>query len=179
MRAVRGRLLSLVVASATVLALVAPAPAVGLGGMPRASLRRAGIATRQGQLVRPVMRQRIERVLARRKARFDAVTALLSARLDRLESIATTLAAAGGDVTSARDFIDKSRTALVQAEASEAQAVTAFQAIPDQDDKRVAFRAAMVTGRSATRELNEARMYSRRAVAELLKVVAQIKAGER
>ncbi len=141
--------------------------------LPRLALRRvpppARAVIRADRL--RLFKTRLTLALQRRKLVFDRISARLAARIDRLEGIADRVKAAGGDVGTAKDLLGRAQSALEEAEATEARAVSAFQAVPDASDKWMAFASARQIARQAVTELKQSRSYTRQAIHELRTIV--------
>jgi len=124
---------------------------------------------RQAQL-----QKRIGNKLNARKHRFDAASANLNKRIDRLAALATTVAAAGGDVSGVNAKLDIARQHLANALALEQTAIAKFQAIPAAADRKAAFVEARAAGRAAVAELKVTRVAIRDAAAALRLVVTTL-----
>jgi len=174
--------------------LAVPAAALALPGLGRlalgGALRAAGggggvsTAAGAGAAVQAAVDARAERLKARivavlqaRKARFDTASTLVGERITLVGTIADKVAAAGGDVTQVRSDLDQAQQHLSSAKELEAQAVSAFQAIPQQQDKLAAFVQARGIGRQAVNELLQSRIHVLSAVRELRAQVGQLKAN--
>lgn len=164
-------------------AMVAPAVA---GASQAVSKRPADSASRVRAVGAPVaqaaqrqpgeqVRNRVENVLRARKARFDAVSKNLNARIGRLEALASKVESAGGDPAAARVAIDEAKTALAEAITLEADAVALFRQVPEAEDRRAAFREAREAGREAVAMLKQARVEIREAARELRLAVVAIR----
>lgn len=129
-------------------------------------------AARQAQL-----EKRIDNKLTARKHRFDAVSANLTKRIDRIASLATTVAAAGGDVTAVNAKLDSAREHLASALALEQETIAMFKAIPSATDRKAAFFDARAKGRQAVAELKATRVEIRGAAQLLRSVVEGLKAA--
>lgn len=127
-------------------------------------------ATARGQRLAQLTK-RIANKLNARKHRFDAVGANLNKRINRIASLATTVAAAGGDVSAVNSKLDGAREHLANALALEQETIAKFQAIPSAADRRAAFFDARSKGREAVAELKLARFAIRDAAATLRAVV--------
>ncbi len=140
------------------------------GALPRLALRRvpppARAVIRADRL--RLFKTRLTLALQRRKLVFDRISARLAARIDRLEGIADRVKAAG----TAKGLLGKAQSALDDAKATEAQAVSAFGAVPGASDKWAAFVSARQIARQAVTELKQSRSYTRQAIHELRTVVA-------
>jgi len=110
-------------------------------------------------------------VLTRRATVFDAAASHISARIDRVATMATTAASAGGDVTGVLAKLDVARAAIATAKDTEAQAVVAFKAVPDATDRKAVFAAAKALAHTAKTSLDEARTSLRSAIMALKVVV--------
>lgn len=117
------------------------------------------------------LNKRIANNLRARNHRFDAVSANLNKRINRIASLATTVAAAGGDVSAVNGKLDSARQHLANALALEQDAIAKFQAIPSAANRRAAFFDARAKGREAVAELKLSRVDIRDAAATLRVVV--------
>jgi chromosome segregation ATPase len=138
----------------------------------RKATRRLNKAQKKAQL-----EKRISNKLGARKHRFDAVNANLTKRINRIASLATTVAAAGGDVTAVNAKLDSARAHLATALALEQEAIAKFNAIPSAADRRAAFFDARAKGREAVAELKLARFEIRDAAQLLRSVVEGLRAA--
>ena len=121
------------------------------------------------------LEKRISNKLNARQHRFTAVNANLTKRINRIASLATTVAAAGGDVTAVNAKLDSARAHLAAALALEQEAIAKFNAIPTAADRRAAFFDARAKGREAVAELKLARFEIRDAAQLLRSVVEGLK----
>ncbi len=133
----------------------------------RAAKREARKAARTSKVAK-----RISNRLAARKARFDAVTANLERRIERIAALTAKVEAAGGDVSAAEAKLGEARQHLAAALDIEQDAIAKFEAIPGSANQRAAFAAAKARGREAVAELKATRVAIREA-AEALRVVVQ------
>lgn len=127
-------------------------------------------ATLRGQKLAQ-LNKNIANKLRARKHRFDAVSANLNKRIDRIASLATTVAAAGGDVSAVNAKLDSARQHLAAALALEQETIGMFNAIPSAGNRRAAFFEARAQGRKAVAELKLTRIAIRDAAATLRVVV--------
>ena len=107
---------------------------------------------------------RIERILAQRKAKFDRAEALLQRRIDRLTAIASRAETMGVDVTEAKAALADAQTELGNAATEEDEAADLFKAVLTASDKRAAFAAARAQARVAQKALQRARLQVVRAL---------------
>jgi len=121
------------------------------------------------------LQKRISNVLAARKHRFDAVSANLNKRIDRMASLVATVGAAGGDVAGANAELDAARQHLAAALALETEARTMLQQIPSASNRHAAFVAARAKGRAAVIELKLTRNSIRSSALSLRIVVAGLR----
>jgi hypothetical protein len=146
--------------------------------LPRLGRVRAAAPAARGQLTADraaVLRARITLVLERRKLRFDRASFRIGNQITRLGNLASRVESSGGDVSGVRDQLTQATAALDAAKGAEAQAVTAFKAVPDASDKRAAFAEARRIGVQAATKLAEARRLTRAAAASLRTVVSGLK----
>lgn len=176
------RTVTILLSCALALALAIPSVAIALpggrlfGGLGVAQQSVRTVVATLGQRL-AALEARIAAVLQRRKARFDTVSNRLTSRIARVRGIADKVAAAGGDVSPARSLLNSASQHLSNASDLEAQAVSAFQAVPSASNRPVAFATARSTGRSAGSELILARGDLRSAIAGLRSVVSGLKAS--
>jgi len=123
-------------------------------------------------------RGRIVVALRRRRIAFDATAARIAARLTIVEKIAKEVKALGGDVSTVDELVGKARSALDQAKATEAKAISAFEAVPGASDKWEAFQSARDLGAQAVKELKQARDYGKQAIAELRSIIDKLESSE-
>jgi hypothetical protein len=178
------QILNALLVGALVMVVAIPSAAVakaGAGTMRRpAAVRRSAAATGTPVarvLAAGLLETRIEAVLKRRTARFDAVAQRISARITKVSAVADKVDAAGGDVTTARSLLASAKQHLGSAKVLEDQAAAAFRAIPSSSDRKAAFADARAIGRSAAVELAAARKDLRSAVVDLRSVVASLRAS--
>jgi hypothetical protein len=166
------RILSGVIATAIVMALAAPSAAAAAGpfgqgggngggnGAGKGVGKGAGLGqSAQTQDVRrDRLRQRIERTLLRRKAKFGRVEARLKKRIARLTLIADAAAAKNIDVSAAQAALTAASAQLAIAASEESKAQELLMAVLDAPDRRIAFDAARVQGKVAQKALQRARL---------------------
>jgi hypothetical protein len=107
--------------------------------------------------LRENLRNRIERTLRQRKAKFDRAEARLERRIARLTEIADKAVANGVDVAAAKTALGKATDQLAVAAAEELKAQELFKAVLDASDKRAAFAAARAQAKVAQKALQLAR----------------------
>ena len=146
-------------------------PGMGAIKPPKANVNRSQTANARLAAKQQALRDRIAKVLTRRATVFDAAASRISARIDRVATMATSAASAGGDVTDVMAKLDVARAAIATAKATEAQAVAAFKAVPDETDRKAAFAAAKALAHTAKTSLDEARTSLRSAIMALKVVV--------
>ena len=149
-------------------------PGMGANKPPKANVNRSQTASARLAAKQQALRDRIAKVLTRRATVFDAAASRISTRIDRVATMAATAASAGGDVTGVtgvRAKLDAARAAIATAKATEAQAVAAFKAVPDETDRKAAFAAAKALAHTAKTSLDEARTSLRSAIMALKVVV--------
>jgi len=123
------------------------------------------------------LKKRISNKLNARQHRFAAVGANLTKRINRIASLATTVAAAGGDVSAVNAKLDSARAHLAAALALEQETIAKFNAIPTAENRRAAFFDARAKGREAVAELKLTRFEIRDAAQLLRSVVDGLKAA--
>jgi hypothetical protein len=128
-----------------------------------------------GQQALVALKARIVAVLELRKARFDLAAVRVSARIVRVSALADRVGAAGQDVSGVKSGLSGAQSHLDSAKSLEAQAVAAFQAVPNATNKRAAFIAARELGRRAGAELRSARTELRAAITELRAIIQKLK----
>ena len=139
-----------------------------------------GASTGKGQPVAN-LQKRIDNVLAARAKRFAAAEANISKRLERLDSIATTLESKGASETliaDARAKLDSAQGHLDAALANEVVVADLFKAIASAENRRAAFREAKAAGRESVAELKAARVDAREAGHMLRGIVQSMKPTE-
>ena len=158
------------VAGVVIASLAAPAAAYG---SPAGAVLRNGVAVTAQRL--QSMRDRIAKVLERRRVRFDNVAARIGLHVSRLQEIADKVESKGGDTTKARAMLDQAKANLDQAKATEAEAVAAFKAVPSSPDRWAAFLKARRIATEAVQKLREARSWTLRAARELRRLAGQLR----
>ena len=128
------------------------------------------------------METRVANVLKARANRFAAADANIQKRIDRLRSVATSLASEGASatlITKVNGTLDSAQTHLDNAMTNEKDVVgPAFKAIPSATNKKAAFFEARAAGRDSVAELKLARQDLRAAVHQLRAIVKAMKATE-
>lgn len=175
------RLMRSVMAATLAALLAVPAAAMAAGplgqGMGNGNSGGKGKGAGQGQQVqtqqqnqsqnqaradrlRENLRNRIERTLKQRKAKFDRAEARLKKRIARLTEIADKAAGNGVDVHEAEEALAKATGTLATAADAELTAQGLFRAVPDAPDKdrRAAFAAARAQAKVAQKALQRARL---------------------
>lgn len=127
------------------------------------------------------MEKRIDNVLAARSKRFAAAEKNITKRIERLRSIATSLADEGADqaaLDEANATLDSAQAHLDAALANEVEVADLFKAIPTAENRRAAFFEARAAGRQSVAELKAARKDVRDAAHQLRAIVQSMKPTE-
>ena len=171
---------ALITASVLVMAIAVPAAALQGAAKPevRSTSTTSAAAGQAADTRAANLRNRIENVLRARKARFDAIAANLQKRQARVEVLAGKVEALGGDVAQVRTMIQESTRLLEQARVQEQVCVSAFKAVPEAENKGVAFRAARAEGRKAVELMKQSRIQLRTATQELARIAEGVAATE-
>jgi len=132
----------------------------------RTAAAAARLAAKQAALA-----ARLDKMLANRQRAFNVAADHISVRIEAVASLATSVSAAGGDVTGVLTQLDAARAKVTEAKATEANAVVLFKAVLTATDKKAAFRAAKAEAHRARVQLSEARSLLRNAILSLEVVV--------
>lgn len=166
-----------VAAVALVAAVVLAGPAMA-SALPRA-MRPASSSSATAQaneaIVTANLRNRIENVVRAQEARFNAASALLAKRQERLEVLASKVESLGADVSAVRAKIEESRQLLVQARERERVALEVMRGVPDAENRRAAFWQARGELREAVRLMKQSRVALREAARELRQIALALK----
>lgn len=114
---------------------------------------------------------RMNKVLANRERAFNVAADQISRRIEAVASLATTVAAAGGDVTGVLVQLDAARAKVAEAKAAEVTAAEMFRAVLTATDKKAAFKAAKAQAHAARVMLSDSRALLRNAILSLEVVV--------
>lgn len=174
-----------IIRSAIAIALVAmlAAPAAALAVPGRGNLGKPKSSTETTRQARYDQRlknlqERLTMVLTNRSRGFNAASAAIVARINRVSVLASKVESAGADVSAVRTSLDKARALVTDAKAHEAAAVELFKAVPTALDKRAAFSAAKAEARIARQTLHEARQTLRKAILDLRAIVNGLKGAK-
>lgn len=110
-----------------------------------------------------MLKSRLQERLQVRETIVDCAADGLMSRITRMEAIAARLAEAGCDVDGSLALLTQARADVGQALALEAQVARMFEACPDADEPRVAFREACDAAGEASQTLRNARQKASQA----------------
>lgn len=170
-RLMRGAAMLALVAAVAVPLTASAVPGMRANKVPKANVKRSQTATVRLAAKHQALQDRITMVLAKRATVFNAAASRISAKIDRVQAMASPVASAGGDVDGVLAKLDSARASIATARGSEARAVIAFKAVPDAANRKAAFAAAKRLARSARASLVEARGSLRSAIMALKVVV--------
>lgn len=165
------------VAAVALIALVAApmsawaVPGRGASKAPKANASRSTTAAVKLAGKKQALTDRIAKVLANRTRAFNNAASAITARIAKVEALASTVAGAGGDVQGVLDKLDAAKAAVDAAKAAEATAVDMFKAVPSATDKKAAFSAAKAQAKAARMKLTDARSLLRNAILALEVVI--------
>jgi hypothetical protein len=139
--------------------------------VPKVNTHRSATAAAKLAGKHAALEARIAKMLSNRERAFDNAASKISSRIDKVASIAATVAVAGGNVDDVLAQLQSARDKVAAAMATEEAAVVLFKAVPDATDRKAAFTEAKAQAHLARVQMSSARDLLRNAIRALEVVI--------